>query len=280
MALMNNYKFSVTRWWLSTGIEVLQTTPDIFSAKKLREATKYFIAGSAVIKSINSWMAAAQLIERGKYGLTNFGLSISKNDPKLTKSSTWWSIHLSLCFSDRSDPYSHCFLKLDYLTRDWLLWQDLSKRIYSSLEGVAEQSLDSSLDGIKKMFLGDNPLAELGLIETRKEQNQTALFVRLGTPTLSDEIIIHALAMTRFCHFKSRDSVDFTTLAKTGLPYFLCCSTDHLRQQLQRMSQMTQWQGYFTFDHAVDLDSISFKDQCVPTTTLLLLLQKGQDTWL
>ncbi len=277
---MNNYKFAITRWWLSTGLEVLQTSPDIFTSKKLREATKYFIAGSTVLKSISSWMSAAQLTEKRKKGLTDFGLAISKNDPKLTKSATWWSIHLSLCFSDSSDPYSHFFLKLDYMARDWLLWLDLSERIYSSLDEVSEQSLDSSLEGIKKMFQGDSPLAELGLIETRKEQKNSALSVRLGTPELSDEIIIHALALTRHRHFRNRDSVDFTTLSKTGLPHFLCCSSEYLRQQLKSMSQMNKWHDYFSFDHAVDLDSISFKEQCMPAITLLLLLQKGQDTWL
>ncbi len=62
--------------------------------------------------------------------------------------------------------------------------------------------------------------------------------------------------------------------------HFLCCSKNEFRQHLQRMTQMHEWQSYFSFDHAVDLDSISFKDGCTPDKTLLLLLQKGQDTWM
>jgi len=280
MALLNNYKFAVSRWWLSQGLEIIQTKPDIFAAKNLREAMKFFIAGSAVIKSINAWMVAIQLVDRKKNGLTDFGFSLYKNDPKLLKSATWWSIHLSLCFSDASDPYSHFFLKLDNLTKDWLSWKVFSTRIYSTLDDAAEQSIDSSLDGIKKMFQGDSPLAELGLIEISKGQNNTGSSIRLGAPKLSDEIFIHALALARFSSFKSRDSVSFSELSATGLAHFLCCSKDSLRQNLQRMSQMHEWQTYFSFDYAVDLDSITFKESCDPNKTILFLLQNGQDTWL
>ena len=280
VALIGTQKFAISRWWLSKGIEVIQTKPDIFSTKNLREAMKCFIAGSAVIKAINNWMLASQIIDKGKSGLTNFGLSIYKNDPKLLKSATWWGIHLSLCFSDRGEPYIQFFLKLDSLSKDWIAWKQLSERLYSAIEDAAEQSIDSNLEGVKKMFLGDNPLAELGLIEIRKERQGSGMFVRLGSPRLTDEILIHALAMCRFAHFRSRDSVDFSTLANTGLPNFLCCSKDQLRQHYQRMSQMHEWQTYFSFDRAVDLESITFKDACNPEQTVLLLLQKGEDTWM
>jgi len=280
MALLNNNKFAVSRWWLSQGIEIVQLKSDIFSAKNLREAMRYFIAGSAVIKSINSWMVAIQVVERGKPGLTDFGMSLYKNDPKLFKSASWWSIHLSLCYSKSSDPYSYFFIKLDNLTKDWGLMNDLSKRIHAALDDSAEQSINSSLDGIKKMFQGDNPLAELGLVEINSGAHNSGATIRLGSPILSDEIFMHALALARFSHFKSRDSISFSELAATGLPNFLCCSKEDLRKNLQRMSSMSEWQRYFGFDYAVDLESITFKDLCVPNGTLLNLLQKGQDTWL
>jgi len=280
MALLNNYKFAVSRWWLSQGIEIVQIKPDIFAAKNLREAMRFFIAGSAVIKSINAWMVAIQVIDRGKSGLTDFGMSLYENDSKLLKSASWWSIHLSLCFSKASDPYCFFFIKLDNLTKDWVLFNDLAKRIHSVIDGSAEQSIDSSLIGIKTMFQGDNPLAELGLIEINNGTHNSGATIRLGAPLLSDEIFIHALALARFSHFKSRDSISFSELALTGLPNFLCCSKEMLRENLQRMSTMNEWQGYFSFDYAVDLESITFKAACKPSRTLLELLQKGQDTWL
>lgn len=276
MALIGNQKFAISRWWLSKGIEIIQTNPDIFSSRNMRDAMKFFIAGSAVIKAINGWLLAAQIMEKGGNGLTNFGLSLADNDPKLIKSSTWWSIHLALSFSDRSEPYRQFFLTLDTLTKDWISWNEILNRINNVIEESAEQSISSNLDGIKKMFKEGSPLAELGIIENREGQ----AYARLGSPVLSDEIIIHALAMARFAHFRSRESVDFTTLSNVGIHNFLCCSKDHLRQQFRRMAQMNQWQSYFSFDQAADLDSITFKDDCDPNKTVLLLLQKGQDTWL
>jgi hypothetical protein len=189
VALIGTQKFAISRWWLSKGIELIQTKPDIFSPKNIREAMQFFIAGSAVIKSINNWMLAAQLIEKGKYGLTDFGFSIFKNDPKLLKSSTWWAIHLSLCFSERGEPYIQLFLKLDPLIKEWILFQQLSERIYSSIQDAATQSIDSNLDGVKKMFVGDTPFAEIGLIEIRKDRQGSGTTVRLGSPRLTDEIV-------------------------------------------------------------------------------------------
>jgi hypothetical protein len=281
MALIGNQKFAISRWWLSKAIEIIPSNSDIFSSRNMRDAMKFFIAGSAVIKAINGWLLAAQIIERGSNGLTNFGLSLAKNDPKLYKSSTWWAIHLALAYSDRSEPYNQFFLKLDDLTKDWISLKELTNRIASSIEAAAEQSIESNLDGVRKMFQGDAPLAELGLVEIRRDRNDRETSIRLGSPILSDEIIIHALAKARFAHFKSRESVDFSILIKiSGLTHFLCCSKDYLRQQLHRMSQMHQWQAHFSFDNAADLDSITFKELCDPNQTVLMLLQKGQDTWL
>nr|WP_305908046.1 DUF4007 family protein [Methylomarinum sp. Ch1-1]MDP4520850.1 DUF4007 family protein [Methylomarinum sp. Ch1-1] len=152
VALIGTQKFAISRWWLSKGIEIVQIKPDIFSQRNQREAMKCFIAGSAVIKAINNWMLASRITDKGKYGLTDFGMSISKNDPKLLKSSTWWGIHLSLCFSDRGEPYIQFFLKLDSLTKDWVTWKQFTERLYSSIEDAAEQSINSNLEGVKKCF--------------------------------------------------------------------------------------------------------------------------------
>lgn len=289
MALISNEGEPVTRWWISKGLEVVKTERDIFSKSKMRLARLKFIAGANRLGTIKGWMSSAQLIDNGKspreYELTNFGLAVVDNDPKLVKSSTWWSFHLSLCFSLNSEPYPFFFLGLESITKDWVLWSHLLEKTKNNLLDEAgkeykDSTIESLLSSVRRMFENDNPLAELGLIEIREERQGSGKSVRLGSPKLTDEILIHALAMCRFVHFKSRESVDFSTLANTGLPNFLCCSKDQLRQHYQRMSQMHEWQGYFSFDHAVDLDSITFKDACDPDKTVLLLLQKGQDTWM
>jgi len=67
---------------------------------------------------------------------------------------------------------------------------------------------------------------------------------------------------------------------KTGLAHFLCCSPEELRKHLWRMEQSNNWKNYFSFTNAVNLESLSFTEQCNPRETVLLLLQSGEDTWL
>ena len=114
----------------------------------------------------------------------------------------------------------------------------------------------------------DRPLAELGLIETRKKHEQ-GISIRLGTPKLTDEIIIHAFAMMRFHHYKSRGSIDFSELISTGLAHYLCCSPEQLRSHLRRISQNHLWKNHFGFNEAVNINPISFGDDCDPRKTLL-----------
>lgn len=290
VALISNEGEPVTGWWISKGIEIIKTERDIFSKSRMRIARQKFIAGSNRLTTIKGWMVAAQLINNHQspreYQLTNFGLAISENDLRLIKSSTWWSFHLSLCFSADSEPYPTFFRSLETITKDWISWAQLFDKTKNSLtdemgKQYKDSTIESLLSSVRRMFANDNPLAELGIVEIRKDRNGRETSIRLGSPILSDEIIIHALAMARFAHFKSRESVDFSMLIKdSGLTHFLCCSKDYLRQQFHRMSQMHQWQPYFSFDNAADLDSITFKESCDPNQTVLLLLQKGQDTWL
>jgi len=282
MALIGTQKFAISKWWAGKTIELLKSNRDIFSKAKMREVRKELIAGSHVIKSIQGWMQAAQIIKSikaGEYELTDFGFSLYENDPKLEQSASWWAIHLSICFSERNEPYSSFFLVLDNLTKDWKQYKEIINKIDTILVNDAKDSINSNLDGVKAMFIDDRPLAELGLIETRKNHEQ-GILIRLGTPELTDEIIIHALAMMRFHHYKSRGSIAFSELISAGLAHYLCCSPEQLRSHLRRISQNHRWKNHFGFNEAVNIDSISFGDDCDPRKTLLELLQKGEDTWL
>lgn len=282
MALIGNQKFALSKWWASKGIELIKNNRDMFSKVKIRETRRELIAGSGVVDGVQGWMQAAQLISRiksGEYELTNFSRALSANDPKLDKSASWWAVHLAICFSDRSEPYNQFFCNLDNLSQDWIKLDDLKNRINLAIEDAAKASLDSNLEGVRNMFKNNHPLAEIGLIETRKNREQ-GISIRLGTPTLTDEIILHALAMMRFSYYKSTPTVDFSELTKNGLGHFLCCSPTELREHLRRMKQSNKWHAYFNFNEQINLDSVSFAELCLPDKTLLLLLQEGQDTWL
>ncbi len=288
MALISNEGEPVTGWWISKGIELIKTDRDIFSKPKMRVARQKFIAGANRLATIKGWMIAAQFIRNNKsareYELTDFGLAISNNDPNLTKSSTWWSFHLSLCFSKESEPYPTFFCNLETITKDWVSWDQLhnkTKNLLSDEMGTQykDSTVESLLSSVRRMFENDRPLAELGLIETRKIRDE-GLLIRLGSPKITDEIIVHALAMIRFHRYKSRSTIDFSELSKDGLEHFLCCSSEQLRRHLRRMNQSHNWKRYFSFNEAVNIDSIAFEEDCAPGKTLLLLLQQGEDTWL
>lgn len=282
MALIGNETFALSRWQASKIVELVKVNRKVFSVANTREVMKELIAGSGVVKGIRGWILAAQLIENiktGEYELTDFARTIYSNDTNLTKSSTWWSIHISICFSDRSEPYASFFLNLNNLSKDWINWNDLKNKIDSVIEDSATVSLDKNLQGVRGMFQDDRPLADLGLIEIRKEEDNQ-ISVRLGSPKLTDQIVIHALAIMRFHRYKMRSGVDFSEIIAAGLAHFLCCSPEDLRKHLWRMEQSNNWKNYFSFTNAVNLESVSFTEQCNPRETVLLLLQSGEDTWL
>ena len=218
-------------------------------------------------------------IKTGEYELTNFARSLLANDSKLDKSASWWAIHLAICFSDRNEPYNQFFSVLDNFSKDWIRLEDLVNKISLAIEDAAKASLVSNLEGVRKMFVDDRPLAEMGLIETRKNREQ-GISIRLGSPKLTDEIILHALAMVRFNRYKSTPTVDVSELVKSGLAHFLCCSQSDLSGHFKRMKQSGKWFDYFDYTSTANLNSVVFKEFCVPEKTLLLLLQEGGDTWL
>jgi len=282
VALIGNQTFALSRWWASKTIELVKTDRNIFSKNKLREIRRELIAGTNQISGIQGWMLSAQLIcniKTGEYELTNFARALLDNDPKLDKSASWWAIHLSICFSERRDPYHQFFCNLDNLSKDWQLLDTLKEKIYSKIESAAKDSIDKNLDGILNMFKDNRPLADLGLIEISKIREE-GICVRLGSSKLTDVCAIHALAMLRFHQLKSRSTVTFSELMAIGLANFLCSRPEDLRLQLRRMHQSQQWQDYFSFNEAVNNDSLAFADSCDPKKTLLLLLQQGEDTWL
>ncbi|MDD5228563.1 MAG: DUF4007 family protein [Methylococcales bacterium] len=288
MALISNEGEPVSRWWISKAVDIIKTDREIFSSGNMRRARLELIAGKNRLATIKGWMLAAQIIKNGKTSkeqeLTDFGLAIYKNDPKLEKSATWWAFHLSTCFSTASEPYSSFFLTLDNLSKDWLNLASLIEKIQNMLkqdngDDYKDSTMESLLGSVRRMFVEDRPLAEIGLIETRKIREE-GISIRLGSPKLTDEIIIHALAMVRFHKYKSTPTVDFSELTKSGLSHFLCCTPPELREHLRRMKQSTQWQDYFNFNEQENLNSVSFEASCTPDKTLLLLLQEGRDTWL
>ena len=284
MALIDTQTFTLTRQRLITALSLISNTPDIFSAGRMREARVAFISGKNVISSIRGWLLAAKVINNGtksQYLLTDYGKRLLSVDPKMQKASSWWSLHLNICLSDRCDPYRALFYVLgehkDYIAQDELLTSKLSAIINDNhSNAIANASIETNLAGVIKMFTGESPLSDLGLLDTLDNKSK----IRLGDPFVTDQAIGYGLALARHRFFATRTTVNFREFVDFGFHHFLCLSVNDLRNRLRELSRSAAWQQHFSFIEGKDLDSIQFGDRLNPNQTLLQLLQESEDTWL
>lgn len=287
MALINNQTFGFTKTWLVCALEIVHKENDIFRTSKMREARNKFIVGSNVLKSIKEWLLATNIIqktkEKGCYELTNFGLSLKNNDAFLENASSWWSIHLAICFSEnkngidaKNEPYVSLFNSLDSVSKSWVRYDEIQKNIINKFEDTyAKGSLEPAFEGVSKVFKKDQPLAEIGLIESQSGFSK----IRLGSPKLTDEIIIHCLAMARNCIFSSRVTVDFDELVKNNVNGKICLSPFELKSHIRRFASNNKYSDYIGYSENANLNSINFGERLQSNKTLIELLQSKQDIW-
>jgi hypothetical protein len=280
LSLINNQTFPFNKWWFSTAISLVEKNPSCFSNKHTAETMAVMIAGSNVVKAIQEWLTASGIIESAPkftYRLTNFGKSINNYDAHLENSGTWWAIHFALAFSQRADTYYQYFIEFDSLNRNEIDVKDLQSDILEKLKSSsAAASIEKSFQGVNKLFDKQYPFNELGLIE--KINNGTVL--RLGSPELTNDIIMHALVMVKFQLFPSRESVSFAQFCEeSNLHKFLCISLQELRVRLLKLSQSTEFKSSFSFQTSLDIESLSFGDDVSPQKTMLRLIQTKEETW-
>lgn len=278
MAIINNQTFPFSKWWFSSAIELVDANPSCFSKQNLSHTMAALIAGSNVVSAIKEWLLASALIETGPkqtYKTTNFGEAVKRYDPQLANSGTWWAIHFALAFSQKADTYSLYFTEIDNQNGSNVEIVELLKRITKKLEdGSAKASIEKSFQGVNKLFDKNFPLSELGLIE-KSDKN-----VRLGKPELNNDIIMHALVMIKFQFFPSRESISFSQFCESSyLHKFLCISIQELRDILVTMSQSNEYSNFFSFQTAIDIESLTFSDDISPHKTVLRLIQSKEETW-
>jgi hypothetical protein len=250
----------------------------------MREARVEFICGKNVLASIRGWLTSANVVEKNgrSYLLTEFGKSIRDNDRKVARAGSWWAIHLNICFSPRGEPYRSFFCSLGD-RGDWVsIDNDFAKKISSMViensgGDVTISSIEGNLDGVKKMFLGDSPLTDLGLIETRKESGRQAF--RLANPEVADQALVYALSLARERHFRSAMTVHFSEFVNMAFHHFLGMSVNSLRKRLRELSRKQDWREHIRFLEGKDLDSIEFRSRLNAKLTVLPLLQEAEDTW-
>jgi hypothetical protein len=285
MALIDTQTFPLTRQRLEAAVRIIPNNPDIFSGNRMREARVEFISGKNVLSSIKGWLVAAEIAERkgNSYQLTEFGRRVVDNDRKIARAGSWWAVHLTICFSTRCEPYRTFFAVLGdrggWHVVDQKFAELISPLVAESSGGaVAPVTIVGNLDGVKKMFLGESPLTDLGLIETRKEAGKQ-LF-RLGTPEVADETLVYALALARQRHFRSAATINFSELTGIDFHHFLGMSVSKLQRRLREISRNRKWAEHFKFVEGKDLESIEPRSSLWPRLAVLPLLQETTDTWL
>lgn len=287
MSFLNNQGEPVSSWRMAKAIRVIPTKPSIFSAKNLREARLEFIAGTNRLNTLEGWLLAAGILRKdngrraAEYFLSHFGHALAKNDPELRQSNTWMAIHLYLCFSNQSDPYSTIFKILNANFKQWMQWNDVLLKIglLEPFKDNKPSTIESVGGGIRRMFEGDNQLAEIGILTVRKKFSNKEIWLQLGSPKLNDEAILHALALARENLFPTRQTIDFSELIKQDIHSYLCLSQDDFRMNLRRIRYSEKWNDYFSFTEAANLNSIHFGESIKTSNTMLMLLQSDTDMW-
>ena len=285
MALIANQKFSLSRWSCMRALYEVKQNSNFFSKSNEPEAMLALHRGSAVVKGYKGWLISAQLIQKSKsstFVLTNHGLAIFAADKNLNNSASWWAIHLLLCFSEDSQPYPNLFIALDSNIKTWKTWSEVKNNIIEQLsdEGLKEASIDSSLLGIQASYKFDNqnPLSMLGLIEETKMDG--SLMYKVSTPKFTDASLVFALSLMRMKYFIQYPSIDFSQLLEYNLQHYLGCTRNELKQSIKRLSENPHWSRYFSYNRAVDLDSITFKEECSPSKTVINLLHEKSKGWM
>ncbi|WP_295586892.1 DUF4007 family protein [uncultured Lamprocystis sp.] len=285
MALIDTQTFPLTKQRLITALAFIPNEPDVFSSSNMRKTRVAFISGKNVLSSIRGWLLAASVItnDRSQYYLTDYGKRLFANDSRMEKAASWWSFHLSICFSERCEPYRALFYVVGesggYVIQDDTLISKIAAILddHSGL-GAANASIETNLSGVLKMFMGDSPLSDLGLFDILEEDNKRRL--RLAEPSVPDQAIVHALALARQKHFPTRVTVHFSELIELGFHHFLCLPLSTLRKRLRELCKSSVWQQHLEFLEGQDLDSIRFGDRLNANQTLLNLLQESEDTWI
>lgn len=285
MPLIDTQTFPLTRQRLQAALRIIPNNPDIFSGNRMREARVEFISGKNVLSSIKGWLIAANVAEKSghNYQLTEFGKRVYENDRQIARAGTWWALHLNICFSARCEPYRSFFAALGdrggWHSLDQEFAESISPRVIeSSGSTVTPTTISQNLDGIKKMFLGESPLTDLGLIDARKEAGKQ-LF-RLGAPEITDETLIYGLALATEECFPYTATFHFTELAGIDFHHFFGMSVNSLQRRLRELSRNRKWEEHFKFIEGRDLESIEPRANLSPRLAVLPLLQETTDTWI
>lgn len=262
---LDTQQFGISRYWLSTAVKHIPSTPDIFvPSKQLSQARKLFLAGKNQLAAIRNWLVAAGVVEAGRaqVKLTELGQLIASQDPKAEMALTWWLFHLHLCTNPDAFPYSGFFLHYDSEGK-WMALDDivdtLAKHADEKQLNIAKDTVETYFGGVVQAFQAGGFVHEMGLIEQRTTgdgRGSRKLRRRLGKP--DDLLVAYAAVLLQTHFFTNQATVEARELLGKGLARVLGMRDSDVREALSRVTTHRELSQFVQYRHQVNQDSIQF----------------------
>lgn len=262
---LDTQQFGMTRYWLSTAVKQIPSTPDIFVlSKQLSQARKLFLAGKNQLSAIRNWLVGAAVIEtgRGQIKLTELGQLIAAQDSRAEMAWTWWLFHLHLCANPESFPYSGFFELYDHDMR-WKSVDDvvgeLAKIADDKQLNISRDTVGTYFAGVAQSFQAGGFIHELGLIEERTSgdsRGSRRMRRRLTRP--DDLLVAYTTILFQHQYFPGQSTVEARALLGKGLARALGLRESDVRECLSRITTNKDLSQYVQYRQQVNQDSVQF----------------------
>ena len=201
-------------------------------------------------------------IGHGRSELTEIGRLVAAQDERSDRAWTWWLIHLHLCASNDSFPYSAFFLKND---ADGLAWRNADQIVTESLAPVAadihlnieERTVSTYFAGVDNAFRPGKPLFDLGLIE-RQDTGDGKRRLRRTLVKPADIVTAYGTVLFHKSFFSDQTTVEARMLLERGISRALGVKDSQYRDALGRITQHTTLGQVIEYRHQLNLDSVQF----------------------
>ena len=262
---LDTQQFGISRYWLSTAIKHIPSTPDVFVvSKQLSQARKLFLAGKNQLSAIRNWLVASGIVEaaKGKVELTELGLLMAAQDAKAETALTWWLFHLHLCVNPEAFPYSGFFLQYDAESR-WMSLDDvvdtLSKQALEKQMDITKDTVSTYFGGVAQTFHVGGFVHEMGLVEQRTigdGRGSRKVRRRLAKP--EDILVAYAAVLLQKQFYTGQATVEARELLGKGLSRVLGIRDSDVRDALSRITTHKELSQYVQYRQQVNQDSVQF----------------------
>lgn len=268
---LDTQSFGMTRHWLSTALSRVPVDSDIFSAARLSDARKGFLAGKNQLAAIKNWLVSAGLVDlgRGRGELTELGQLMAAKDQRAEEAWTWWLVHLHLCANPDAAPYSTFFTGYDPAGTSWIPFTDVVEQVGQRMReggnGVELATVKTYFAGVQQSFRAGWPLHDLRLVEQRAvDGDGGGARVRRCVTSPADIVVAYATLLFQHAFFPSNNTVEARVLLERGVAKAIGMRDQAYRDALSRIHQDSKLSGFLEYRRAVNLDSVQFVKMGIP----------------